>query len=72
MTEREQISSKARSFFDELWQRGDPWDFETSDFEHQRFAQLLKNSSRVDTAACWKSVAVPAASRAALLRSPIR
>ena len=42
MTEREQISSKARSFFDELWQRGDPWEFETSDFEHQRFAQLLK------------------------------
>ena len=40
--DREQISSKARSFFDDLWLRGDPWEFETSDFEHQRFAQLLK------------------------------
>ena len=43
MIDREQISSKARAFFDELWMRGDPWEFETSGFEHQRFAQLQKN-----------------------------
>jgi len=42
MIDREQISSKARAFFDELWMRGDPWEFETSGFEHERFAHLLK------------------------------
>ena len=42
MTEREQISSKARTFFDDLWMRGDPWEFESSQFEHQRFFELLK------------------------------
>lgn len=42
MDDREQISSRARSFFDELWVRGDPWEFETSGFEQQRFARLLK------------------------------
>ena len=42
MIDREQISSKARAFFDELWMRGDPWEFETSAFEHERFARLLK------------------------------
>jgi hypothetical protein len=34
MIDREQISSRARAFFDELWTRGDPWEFETSGFEH--------------------------------------
>ena len=41
MTERELISAKARSFFDDLWARGDPWELESSSFERQRFARLL-------------------------------
>lgn len=40
-TEREEIRLKARSFFDDLWMRGDPWELETSSFEHQRYARLL-------------------------------
>jgi SAM-dependent methyltransferase len=42
MTEREQISAKARTFFDDLWIRGDPWEFESSEFEDQRFVALMK------------------------------
>jgi SAM-dependent methyltransferase len=42
MTERELISRKAQSFFEELWKRGDPWDIETSDFEHRRCARLIE------------------------------
>jgi SAM-dependent methyltransferase len=41
MSERESISQKAQSFFEELWKRGDPWDIETSDFEQRRCARLL-------------------------------
>jgi len=41
MTERERISLKAQSFFDELWKRGDPWELETSDFERKRYARLI-------------------------------
>jgi SAM-dependent methyltransferase len=40
MTERERISSKAHSFFNDLWGRGDPWELETSDFERERYARL--------------------------------
>jgi 2-polyprenyl-3-methyl-5-hydroxy-6-metoxy-1,4-benzoquinol methylase len=40
-TEREQARLKARSFFDDLWARGDPWQLETSSFEHERYKQLL-------------------------------
>jgi SAM-dependent methyltransferase len=42
MTEREQISLKAQTYFDELWSRGDPWELETSEFEHKRYARLLE------------------------------
>jgi SAM-dependent methyltransferase len=41
MSEREQISLRARSFFDDLWGRGDPWELETSEFERQRYARLM-------------------------------
>jgi 2-polyprenyl-3-methyl-5-hydroxy-6-metoxy-1,4-benzoquinol methylase len=41
MTERERIASKARSFFDELWARGDPWGLESSEFERERYARLI-------------------------------
>jgi 2-polyprenyl-3-methyl-5-hydroxy-6-metoxy-1,4-benzoquinol methylase len=41
MTEREEICRKAESFFDDLWIRGDPWELETSSFEHERYTQLL-------------------------------
>jgi SAM-dependent methyltransferase len=42
MTERELVSQKAQSFFEELWKGGDPWEFETSEFEHRRCARLLE------------------------------
>jgi len=39
MIEREQISFKARAFFEDLWKRGDPWEFKTSDFERDKYAR---------------------------------
>ena len=39
---RESANQKAQSFFEELWQRGDPWDIETADFEQRRCARLLR------------------------------
>jgi SAM-dependent methyltransferase len=42
MTDRESINRKIHSFFEELWQRGDPWDLETSEFEQRRCARLLE------------------------------
>ena len=41
MTERELIAAKARSFFDDLWARGDPWGLESSQFERERYMRLL-------------------------------
>ena len=41
MAEREQVSLKAQSFFNDLWTRGDPWELETSNWEHERYACLL-------------------------------
>ncbi|HEY7321096.1 MAG TPA: SAM-dependent methyltransferase [Candidatus Binatia bacterium] len=41
MDDREQIRRKAESFFNDLWLRGDPWELETSDWEHQRYSRLL-------------------------------
>jgi SAM-dependent methyltransferase len=37
----EHKDSKARTFFDELWQAGDYWGLEGSDFERRRYAALL-------------------------------
>ncbi len=42
MIERELISQKARSFFEELWKQGDPWDIESSEFERRRCDRLLE------------------------------
>jgi SAM-dependent methyltransferase len=41
MTERERISFKAQAFFEDLWKRGDPWEFETSEFERDKYARQL-------------------------------
>jgi SAM-dependent methyltransferase len=41
MTERNRISLKAQSFFDDLWMRGDPWELETSDVERERYVRLI-------------------------------
>jgi 2-polyprenyl-3-methyl-5-hydroxy-6-metoxy-1,4-benzoquinol methylase len=41
MTDREEICRKAESFFNDLWMRGDPWELETSNWEHERYACLL-------------------------------
>lgn len=42
MTERELVDQKIRTFMDSLWERGDPWDIESSAYERDRCAQLLK------------------------------
>lgn len=42
MTERELIDQKIRRFMEGLWECGDPWDLESSVYERNRCAQLLK------------------------------
>src|SRR5262247_2419890 len=41
MSERALIGQKAQEFCDSLWQRGDFWDFESSEYERARCARLL-------------------------------
>lgn len=41
MSERALIGEKARAFCDDLWQHGDFWDFESSEYERTRCARLL-------------------------------
>ena len=41
MTDREEICRKAESFFNDLWMRGDPWELETTNWEHERYSRLL-------------------------------
>jgi predicted TPR repeat methyltransferase len=41
LNERERAGRKASTFFDDLWQHGDPWELETSDFEQARYAHKL-------------------------------
>src|ERR671925_959167 len=42
MTDRELVDQKIRTFMDNLWERGDPWDLESSAYERDRHARLLK------------------------------
>jgi predicted TPR repeat methyltransferase len=37
MSERSLIHQKAEAFFEELWKRGDPWRFESSEFEKVKY-----------------------------------
>lgn len=41
MTERALLDQQAQGFFDDLWQHGDHWELESSEFEQQRYARLL-------------------------------
>ena len=41
MTERELVSQKAEAFFEDLWRKGDPWEFQTSAFERDKYARQL-------------------------------
>jgi SAM-dependent methyltransferase len=41
MIERELVDQEIRTFMDGLWRRGDPWDIESSQYEHDRYAHLL-------------------------------
>ena len=41
MIERELIDQKAQGFFEDLWTRGDFWEFESSDYERARCVHLL-------------------------------
>jgi predicted TPR repeat methyltransferase len=42
MTERELVDQKIRTFMNSLWERGDPWDIESSEYERDRCVQLLR------------------------------
>ena len=42
MMEREMIGHKAQRFFEDLWQGGDYWDFERSEYEYSRCQHLLE------------------------------
>jgi SAM-dependent methyltransferase len=39
--EREDLRQKAETFFENVWQRGDPWEFETSEFEKTKYERQL-------------------------------
>jgi SAM-dependent methyltransferase len=39
--DREDLRKKAETFFENIWQRGDPWEFETSEFEQAKYARQL-------------------------------
>ena len=41
MTEHKMIDQKARAFFEDLWRRGDPWNFESSGFEQDKYMRQL-------------------------------
>jgi SAM-dependent methyltransferase len=42
MSEREHIGQQAQEFCEGLWQQGDYWDFERSEYEQARCARLLR------------------------------
>jgi SAM-dependent methyltransferase len=42
LTDRRLLDQKMRDHYQAVWQRGDEWNFETSEFEQQRYAQLLQ------------------------------
>lgn len=42
MAERRLIDEKARTFFEELWKQGDPWELESSEFEQAKYARQLR------------------------------
>ena len=39
--ERAELRQKAEAFFEDLWRRGDPWEFESSEFEQAKYARHL-------------------------------
>src|SRR4030095_2967130 len=41
MAERTLLNQQAQGFFEELWQRGDHWEFDSSTFEQERYARLM-------------------------------
>jgi SAM-dependent methyltransferase len=42
MTDREEAGRKALEFAENLWKRGDFWEFETADYERLRFARTIE------------------------------
>jgi len=41
MTDRKLADDRARIFFEDLWNRGDPWELETSDFERAKYDEEI-------------------------------
>ena len=37
MRDRSAINQQGEAFFEELWKKGDPWQFETSEFERAKY-----------------------------------
>ena len=50
MSERALIGQKVREFCDDLWQRGDFWDFESSEYERARCKLVEALNLGLDTA----------------------
>jgi len=42
MDERQRIGERVRNFCDQLWQKGDPWNFEHSAYEKARCERLIR------------------------------
>ncbi len=45
MSDRNAIHARAEAFFEELWKRGDPWNFETSEFEREKYQCEIRTLS---------------------------
>lgn len=41
MATHSELDQQAHQFFEKLWQQGDHWEFDSSEFEQQRYARLL-------------------------------
>lgn len=41
MEDRQRITERAQSFFEDLWRRGDPWKLETSEFERIKYEREI-------------------------------
>jgi SAM-dependent methyltransferase len=42
MADRLALHERARAFFDDLWKQGDPWEFESSEFEQQKYRRQIE------------------------------
>ena len=60
MTERELIDQQIRTFMDSLWERGDPWDIESSPMSAIGVCTCSRCLKADAMHVCWRSAAVQA------------